>query len=166
MSGVIHWELQLAAGCILAGMGYMMVYDVLRILRGLTPHGAFLISIEDVVYWMFCSLSSFTILYRQNDGTLRGFAIAGVVLGMLAYNHFISRYLVVIITRFLRWFLHLAFWPLEMLFRPFLVLGKKVKGIVTKALQKILRSIKIKFKKPHGSGDKNEEKEKKGQQLQ
>lgn len=167
MSGVIHWELRLAAGCLLTGMGFMMVYDVLRILRGLIPHGIFLISLEDVVYWLFCSLAVFTILYRQNDGTLRGFAIAGVFSGMLFYNHFISRHLVVVITRLLRWIGRLLFWPLRMIVRPLKLLMRKLKKFVTKVLKKICESIKIKSKKPRGDGERNEkEKTEKGRQLQ
>lgn len=167
MSGVIHWELRLAAGCLLTGMGFMMVYDVLRILRGLVPHGVFLISLEDMAYWLFCSLAVFAILYRQNDGTLRGFAIAGVFSGMIFYNHFISRHLVVGITRFLRWIGRLLFWPLRMILRPLKLLIKKLKKFVTKALKKLIKSIKIKFRKPRGNGECDEkEKTEKGRQLQ
>lgn len=71
----------------------MMVYDGLRLFRTLIPHGNFWTGIEDAVYWAGSSITTFLLLFGQNDGILRWYAIFGVLMGMLVYNLTVSRIL-------------------------------------------------------------------------
>ena len=63
----------------------MISYDVIRIFRRLIPHGTAAVAVEDILYWFICGVSIFRMLYLENSGAIRGFAIAAVVLGMLLY---------------------------------------------------------------------------------
>ena len=93
MSMTIRYELQLLAASLTVGICLMMVYDGLRLFRTLVPHGDFWTGIEDAVYWAGSSITTFLLLFRQNDGILRWYAIAGVLMGMLVYNLTVSRIL-------------------------------------------------------------------------
>ena len=53
------------------GICLMMVYDGLRLFRTLIPHGNFWTGIEDAVYWAGSSITTFLLLFGQNDGILR-----------------------------------------------------------------------------------------------
>ena len=63
----------------------MISYDVIRIFRRLIPHGTAAVAVEDILYWLICGVSIFRMLYLENSGVIRVFAIAAVVLGMLLY---------------------------------------------------------------------------------
>jgi len=86
MSMTIRYELQLLAASLTVGICLMMVYDGLRLFRTLIPHGNFWTGIEDAVYWAGSSITTFLLLFGQNDGILRWYAIFGVLMGMLVYN--------------------------------------------------------------------------------
>ena len=79
------FELQLFFKAFLLGVLMMISYDVIRIFRRLIPHGTAAVAVEDILYWLICGVSIFRMLYLENSGAIRGFAIAAVVLGMLLY---------------------------------------------------------------------------------
>lgn len=83
------------------GEGLVMLYDVLRIFRKIVNHGVVWISIEDIVYWILAALLIFGMIFQENDGLVRGFAIGGIFLGMLFFNHFASSFLIRHIAGFL-----------------------------------------------------------------
>ena len=85
MSEGIIFELQFFSRSFLLGILMMIAYDGIRIFRRILPHGAAAVAIEDLIYWLLCGVSIFRILYLENSGAIRGFAIAAVVLGMLTY---------------------------------------------------------------------------------
>lgn len=94
MSLNIHYEAQLVVLSFLTGIFLMISYDILRILRILIAHRPIFVGIEDMIYWIYAGLITFTLLYRQNDGSLRSYVIGGVFMGMLLYNITISSFLV------------------------------------------------------------------------
>ena len=80
MSGVILEELRVAGVAILSGAVITIVYDGLRIFRRLIPHGNVWIGIEDFFFWMWTALWVFSVLYRENDGSLRSYNILAMVI--------------------------------------------------------------------------------------
>lgn len=52
----------------------------------LVRHGSFWTGMEDAAYWLFASFATFRLLFGQNDGVLRGYAVAGVLGGMVFYD--------------------------------------------------------------------------------
>ena len=86
------WEqAALLASCLGLGGWLMFCYDILRISRVIFPRKYWLVGLEDLLYWVYVSLSAFSLLYRQNDGVLRGYVIGCIFLGMFAYDRLISR---------------------------------------------------------------------------
>ena len=71
---------------ILMGLVITFAYDWILILRELFAHGRFLMSVEDFIYWFMCGISVFYVLYRENNGVLRWFAVLGAALGMHSYK--------------------------------------------------------------------------------
>ena len=91
MSVSIRYEAQLFLMSICTGVGLVMVYDCVRFFRIVCPHKTWVVGAEDLIYGFYCAVMTFSLLYQQNDGNLRGFCIGGVILGMTAYEHAVSR---------------------------------------------------------------------------
>ena len=93
MSKTIYAEAVLAGTSLALGAGLMALYDIFRIWRVLFPHGMLWTGLEDLLYWLFSGVSPFLLLFYQNDGVLRCYAVGGVFLGMLLYQWTVSRIL-------------------------------------------------------------------------
>lgn len=100
MSVHIIYEIKLLLYSFFTGAGLMITYDLLRILRICFPHSHMFTGIEDMIYWVYAALVTFSLLYEQNDGGLRGFAIAGIFAGMLLYNKIVSNHLIKLLKHF------------------------------------------------------------------
>lgn len=90
MSGSITWEAVFFLQAFLLGIVLMVIYDLLRILRMVIPHNLIITSLEDLIYWIFNGLAVFRLLFLENNGTVRGFALGALFLGMLLYNKTVS----------------------------------------------------------------------------
>ena len=74
VSTSIYQELLFLGSSVLVGMGLFFLYDILRIFRRILPHGNIWIGVEDFLYWIIFTGVVFVLLYRENDGMVRGFA--------------------------------------------------------------------------------------------
>lgn len=91
MSEAIRAELALLFSSLTLGLSLMALYDGLRVFRMLVSHGIWWTGLEDVLYWLYVGFSAFLLLFHQNDGILRWYAVLGVLAGMLFYNLTLSR---------------------------------------------------------------------------
>lgn len=66
--------------CCGAMLGAM--YHVITVFRCIVPHHRFFCGIEDVLYWLVSSFIMFAVILVANDGTVRWFAVAGMIFGM------------------------------------------------------------------------------------
>lgn len=121
VSDGIHQELVFLLISFALGEGLVMLYDVFRIFRKVVPHGVIWISVEDVLYWIVAALLIFGMIFQENDGLIRGFAIGGILLGMLFFNHFVSPFIIRSISGIL----------------------KKILEILKKGLKKVREAVKI-----------------------
>lgn len=94
MNQIINLEIKFFLVSILSGVVLLIIYDVLRIFRKVVEHGVVWISLEDIVYWVICSVLIFRMMYKMNDGVIRGFSLLGILLGMILYKVSISDYIV------------------------------------------------------------------------
>ncbi|MCI5620409.1 MAG: spore cortex biosynthesis protein YabQ [Lachnospiraceae bacterium] len=101
----IRQELGLLLASLAAGNLMVVCYDVLRILRRIVPHRMWVVALEDMLYWLLCGCAVFVLLHLRSDGVVRGFVMGGILIGMLAWNRFISTYMVENISRILQWIL-------------------------------------------------------------
>ena len=88
MSEGILLELQFFFRAFVWGVLMMILYEGIRIFRRLIRHSVFAVAVEDILYWIVCGILIFRMLYLENSGTIRGFAIAAVILGMILYLQF------------------------------------------------------------------------------
>ena len=82
------FELQFFGKALLYGAALAFSYEGLKVFRRLISHGTVWMAMEDLAYWLICGFLIFRMLYRENSGAVRGFAMAAVVLGMLLYVQF------------------------------------------------------------------------------
>ena len=93
VSGSIQNEMMLFGSAVLLGATLMLLYDVIRICRRILPRGIILVSIEDVIYWIVFGVAVFILLYRENDGAVRGFIVGGIAAGLFLYYQLLGRWL-------------------------------------------------------------------------
>lgn len=157
MNGAIMIELRFFGASIFWGMLLLIIYDSIRILRRIVKHNEFFVGIQDILYWVTCSLLIFHMMYQQNDGIIRGFSILGMLLGMLGYHTVLSDFLVKvlssIINKIINFFVRII-WiilkPIRFLLQKlgYLIIGifKKFKKIIhylLNTLKKMWKSDKI-----------------------
>lgn len=150
-------ELEFLLHSFVLGVFIMIAYDVLRIFRRLCKHSFVVIAIEDLLYWMACAVCIFLMLYQENSGSIRWFAVAGVSAGMLLYNGTISMHLTDKIADVLLFLWNHLKHILKVLFHPVLFLlsklfqgskflekkGKKLCIFQKKQLKKVLKRVKM-----------------------
>lgn len=93
VSESIQNEMMLFGSAVLLGAALMLLYDVIRICRRILPRGIILVSIEDVIYWIVFGVAVFILLYRENDGAVRGFIVGGIAAGLFLYYQLLGRWL-------------------------------------------------------------------------
>lgn len=86
----IQKELSVLTASLLTGAALMAAYDVLRALRVLLPHGALLVGLEDILYWLAAGFTVFYLLYREQDGVIRLYVIVLVLGTMVIYDRICS----------------------------------------------------------------------------
>ncbi len=128
---------------ILCGMGLVLLYDFLRIFRRIAVHGVIWIGIEDILYWFFCTIVVFLLLYQMNDGMIRAFAFLGIAIGAILYVFFFSRFVIKISVWFFGGILNILKKVLGTILKPFFKIGKKSGGFVWKQLKKMYKAIKM-----------------------
>lgn len=128
---------------ILVGVGLFFLYDLFRIFRRIVPHGNIWISVEDFLYWIICTGAVFVMLYQENDGMVRGFALGGVVVGMLLYYLLLSRLVIRVNVLILKKVLGVLGKIFGFLFGPIWRVIKKIGRIIRKELKKFVRAVKM-----------------------
>lgn len=104
MSAYILIEAELAVHSFFLGIVLMISYDCLRLWRLLVPHGDLWVGLEDMAYWVYSALMTFSLLFRENSGILRGYVIICVFVGMFLYDRIVSRNVFGLLKNGIRWF--------------------------------------------------------------
>lgn len=76
------------------GAFLMILYDFLRIYRNAHGCSRRFVSIQDLLYWLLTAFYLFVGLYRENSGVIRGYLLAGLLIGMAAWQYSLSPYFV------------------------------------------------------------------------
>lgn len=158
MNQALSIELSFFLISVLCGAILLLVYDIFRILRRIIKHNGGFVALEDLLFWVGASLFIFVMLFKENDGIIRGFAIIGMTAGMLLYHYILSDIIVNLVTKLI-----------QTLFRPFAIVLRKIKSFlafiwkwakrainfVTRRLKKWTKSVRISVnKKKQASTDK------------
>lgn len=141
-------ENQFVLYAMLMGIFITFTYDILRILRRVFPHGGFMISLEDIIFWIYCSVKVFLLMYNESNGTLRWFAVFGAVAGMMLYMKLISPFFVKYTSLLLKKIVGVIVKAAAFVLRPFVKLLAAVRKRIMRAVQR--HAVKVQKKKELG----------------
>lgn len=161
MNKAITVELQFFLISIYWGAILLLAYDGFRILRRIVKHNSFFLALEDLIFWVVSSVLIFAMMYRENNGIIRGFSIMGMGIGMILYHSIFSETLVNCITKLINALLRpitLVIQWLNKLMRFILGQGKKLADFMMKRLKNSFKSVKITLKKKKLKKDSKREK--------
>lgn len=102
MSGTIVDEVMFLLDSFILGAVITCIYDGFLILRRLIKHNMLFVSLEDLIFWAVCAVGVFYVLYEENNGILRWFAVVGASLGMAVYKKTLSPLVIRMMTKALR----------------------------------------------------------------
>ena len=132
--------------CFITGAVITFIYDQIRIVRRVLPHGSVLVAVEDILFWFFAAIVIFSLLYRMNAGTLRWFAVFGLAAGMYLYKKIFREFLVnfmsTIIRRILDIVVRILGVPLNFVKRPILKGLRAIKSGKNRLKKKLTANIK------------------------
>lgn len=94
MSAYMSRELLLFIKSFWYGAVLVLFYDLFCMSRKVIRHSLFWITIEDLLYWIFCAFFLFVQFFRDNHAILRSYLGAGVALGSIACYFGISPFFV------------------------------------------------------------------------
>ena len=135
---------------LLMGIFITFVYDILRILRRVIPHKGFMVSLEDLAFWIYCAEKVFLMMYHESDGNLRWFAVIGALAGMILYKKAVSPWFVKYVSMGLERILRVLVKIGNFLWKPFRIAGARTgaaAGAAGNRFIRLLRSGKRKMKK-------------------
>ena len=135
---------------LLMGIFITFVYDILRILRRVIPHKGFMVSLEDLAFWIYCAEKVFLMMYHESDGNLRWFAVIGALAGMILYKKAVSPWFVKYVSMGLERILRVLIKAGNFLWKPFRIAGARTgaaAGAAGNRLVRLLRSGKRRMKK-------------------
>ena len=99
---------------LIMGIFITFLYDILRILRRVIPHGSILTALEDIAFWIYCAGEVFLLMYHESDGRLRWFAVLGAMVGMFSYKKLFSGPFVKYVSLLLQKLLMLILLPIHL----------------------------------------------------
>lgn len=76
------------------GMIIMAMYDICRLFRRIIPHKRFIRDTEDVIFFTIAGFVVFSLVYSRNSGSVRGYIIIGVLMGMYIYYKSFGQFVV------------------------------------------------------------------------
>lgn len=148
MSPSIMEEVYFFINSLLMGIMITFVYDLLIIFRKVVRHNHFCISLEDLLFWIACAIGIFAMLYEENNGVPRWFAIAGAAVGMILYKVTVSRLFIKLMTAALTVVLRALGKVVAIIAKPFAFAGRRARkcsGKISHFLRKIGRVCKNKL---------------------
>lgn len=130
---------------LLMGIYITFIYDILRIVRRVFPHSGFMVSLEDILFWIYCAVIVFLLMYHESNGTLRWFAVFGAIAGMILYKRLVSPYFVKYVSLVLQKIFDILTKILRLILRPFVKSGRKLKEKMARAARR--RAVKLQKKR-------------------
>ena len=73
---------------VLSGGIVRLLYQCLVCFRYIFKHKLIVIEIEDLLFWILSAVYLFVQIYHTSDGSIRGYFVLGIVLGVLIFTFF------------------------------------------------------------------------------
>jgi spore cortex biosynthesis protein YabQ len=106
------------------GMVIMALYDICRLFRRIIPHKRLLRDLEDIIFFAIAGFMVFSLVYSRNSGSVRGYIIIGVLMGMYIYYRSFGQFLVKFLGKYI---------------------NKIINNILKKPIRKAIMSIRLIF---------------------
>lgn len=158
MSETIYAEFNTFCYAIMLGAFCGVIYDIIRIFRRIIKKKIAVTAAEDIIYWLAVSVLMFMLMYRENGGMVRGYAIIGMAAGMILYEISIGKFFVKYVSKFLNCVLNRIKKVLEF------ILKKVLKPFTI--IVRLYRDKNAKYKKNHEERKKQKEIEKRNARKQ
>ncbi len=140
------------------GMGFLLgiLYDVFRIIRMIAFGNRKSFWVQDILYFLVCTVVSFLFFLAINNGNVRGYELFGEALGWLIYYFsfgtaaiWLSEIIVSFFKRFFGGVLKIIISPFRKLFCLFHRIFTKIVKKTRKILKKIGKKLKFHLKFIH-----------------
>jgi len=126
-------EVKVFLSAMVTGFITGFAYDLLRLKRRAIRTRKFIVSVEDILFWIFAAVLAFTAAYISNQGEIRPYFFMGMTAGMGIYFWLLSRLVIQIIIFTFK----IAIWPfakLVILLKPPV---KRLAAAIGKVTQKM-----------------------------
>lgn len=127
----------------LLGVIITFIYDLFRIFRRIIPHGWFLLSLEDLVFWVLATAGIFYMLYYENNGMFRWFSVIGAGTGMFLYKKTLSAALVNLVSGAVNKLIELIAKILWKLSAPVRFVWRRLKILAGRSARRAAREARI-----------------------
>lgn len=105
------------------------IYDLFRLKRKALKTKAFIVGLEDVIFWVFTALLVFTTATISNQGEVRLYFIFAAFIGVVLYYWLLSLWVIQILTFFVK----VMVWPFAFLVRVLKPVARWIAGIIGKS---------------------------------
>lgn len=120
------------------GVIITFVYDNLRVLRRCIHHAGWLVSLEDLVFWVWVTARIFALQLEENNGSFRLFSIMAAAVGMLVYRLTVSEGYLLFMTKIVTVTLHCIYRICYFLLYPFFLVEDCLKKQLQKHTKKMM----------------------------
>jgi len=126
----------------LAGVLISLIFDIFRIIRKKVSTGMFLSAAQDILFWIVATMIMFFVIYFVNKGLLRLYQFMGAFLGGLLYFLLFSKWLSLLLCRFIDVFCKIFEFFLKILLTPLKITYKLICVLLSFAVLPIVRLLK------------------------
>ena len=139
---------------ILIGMLISIIFDIFRILRKTFKTADIITYIEDIIFWIVTLLIIIFSIFLFNNGELRFYLFISMLIGILIYMLFISKYFITINVFIINFIKKIFYNILHILSKPIKLFYRVIKKVIFRPIsfvfinfKKIFTNIFNKFKK-------------------
>ena len=128
---------------IITGMILSIVFDIFRVLRKSFKTSDLVTNIEDIIFGIITGIIKLSSIFLFNNGELRLYIFIGILVGIIIYILFISKYFIKINVAIINFIKKIII----LLTKPFKILFKFIKRLFFKPISFIIINIKLLIKK-------------------
>lgn len=149
MNEIIVGQFNIFIWALVLGFTLGILYDLLSIVRRVIPHSKIIIGIEDLFFWLVASIIIFGYVFGSNNGTIRGFIIIGLGIGVILYVNLFSNMVVDKMSKSILSVIKTVKNTLLFILKPLTVIFKPIKFLlknIIKGLKKIKKCLIIRVR--------------------
>lgn len=122
-----------------SGAAAGFIYDLFRLKRRAMKTKAFLIGLEDIVFWVMTSILMFITAYFSSEGEVRLYFLFAAFIGVLIYYWLFSNWVIQILTFLVK----VILWPFAFLIRVLKPPAKWVCAAASRGAEKTRKRLQL-----------------------